>query len=352
MKIISTFFLLFIAITSFAQKKQNIYLLDDNGKIVTSKDSVTYVRVIEEPDSGSTDYNLTEYNRDNSRKRLGKVSSFSPNLIFEGPLIEFYKNGKRKQIENYVDNSLVGSAYYYYPNGKIREERNYPDIFSDALAGKKTGKSNNTKISDFQLIKDRFLPKNEPDKPSRDDYKVIQYSDSNGNAFLDANSTGRIEVGSESTDRVTGNYIYGLKDGDWKEYIIKDSITYLETFSKGKLVTGKRIGANGSLQTYDRLEILPTFKGGMNNFYKFLATKIVYPSKALASNAGGKVFLKFVVMKDGRLNDIEVIYGAGYGLDEEAVRVLSLSPKWIPGERRGAAIPIKYKVAVNFSLSQ
>ena len=68
-------------------------------------------------------------------------------------------------------------------------------------------------------------------------------------------------------------------------------------------------------------------------------------------NIQGKVFLTFVAGKDGSLTDLRVIRGIGGGCDEEALRVLKLSPKWIPGKLYGVPVRVQYTMPITFTLS-
>ncbi|MBC7565537.1 MAG: energy transducer TonB [Pedobacter sp.] len=107
------------------------------------------------------------------------------------------------------------------------------------------------------------------------------------------------------------------------------------------------------IRVYDfvSLEFQPTFPGGMNNFYAYLKENVRYPSEAKASKLEGKVFLSFVVEKDGSLMDIKVDRKLGGGTDEEAVRVLEASPKWQPGIQNGNVVRVKYNIPISFSLA-
>ncbi|MGY4383599.1 TonB family protein [Pedobacter sp. UYP24] len=100
------------------------------------------------------------------------------------------------------------------------------------------------------------------------------------------------------------------------------------------------------------LDQQPTFEGGMDNFYKYLSKTVKYPADAQKLNKQGKVFLSFVVEKDGALTDIKVERGVGFGLDEEAVRVMKASPKWIPGIQNGKKVRVKYNIPLNFTLTK
>ncbi|WEK20948.1 MAG: TonB family protein [Candidatus Pedobacter colombiensis] len=100
------------------------------------------------------------------------------------------------------------------------------------------------------------------------------------------------------------------------------------------------------------LEVQPTFPGGMDKFYKYLSKSIRYPAMAQENNIQGKVFLSFIIEKNGTLTDIKVERKLGYGTDEEAVRVLSASPKWIAGVQNGKFVRVKYNIPISFAMPQ
>ncbi len=98
------------------------------------------------------------------------------------------------------------------------------------------------------------------------------------------------------------------------------------------------------------VESMPEFKGGMQQLYTYLGNNIKYPVMAKESGIQGKVYVTFVVEKDGSITDVKVLRGIGGGCDEEAVRVVKLMPKWKPGiqagkpVKRGLVIPIKFRL--------
>ncbi|WP_348619742.1 TonB family protein [Pedobacter lusitanus] len=111
---------------------------------------------------------------------------------------------------------------------------------------------------------------------------------------------------------------------------------------------------DNSTKVYDFVSITkqPSFPGGMNKFYAYLAKSVNYPAEAKKNNVQGKVFLSFIVEMDGTLNDIRVIRGVGSGLDEEAVRILKESPKWEPGYNDNLPVRVKYNIPISFSFTK
>lgn len=93
---------------------------------------------------------------------------------------------------------------------------------------------------------------------------------------------------------------------------------------------------------------MPAFTGGEAGFQQFMRDKAQYPEKALAQGISGKVHVWFVVDDKGRIRDAQVIKGLGYGLDEEALRLVRIMPWWTPGTIRGKAVWVSYTMPVTF----
>ena len=87
------------------------------------------------------------------------------------------------------------------------------------------------------------------------------------------------------------------------------------------------------------------------NIQKWLSKHVKYPQIALENGVQGKVFVQFVVEKDGSVSNIKVVRGVDASLDKEAVRVVSVMPKWKPGKQRGEAVNVKFTVPVAFRLT-
>lgn len=96
------------------------------------------------------------------------------------------------------------------------------------------------------------------------------------------------------------------------------------------------------------VEQMPSYPGGAYALMKFLADNIKYPSTC--ENIQGKVVCTFYVEEDGSVSDINVVKSVHPQLDAEAVRVLSLMPKWIPGKRNGELTKVKYTFPITFRL--
>ena len=98
------------------------------------------------------------------------------------------------------------------------------------------------------------------------------------------------------------------------------------------------------------VEDQPEPPGGIGAFYKYVATTLRYPAQARRMGIEGKVFVQFVVDKDGSLTNVQAIKGIGAGCDEEAVRVISKAKKWKPGRQRGRAVKVRMILPITFKL--
>lgn len=99
------------------------------------------------------------------------------------------------------------------------------------------------------------------------------------------------------------------------------------------------------------VEQKPTFNGGdANDFAKWVNSRLVYPEMAKENGVEGRVVLQFTIGKDGRLQDVKVLNTPDESLAQEAVRVVSSSPKWEPGRQRDRAVKVSYTFPVIYRL--
>ena len=100
-------------------------------------------------------------------------------------------------------------------------------------------------------------------------------------------------------------------------------------------------------------ETMPSFQGGsLNDFRNWVQSKVRYPAIAQENGISGKVVLTFVIEKDGRLTNIQVLQTPDRSLSEEAIRVLQQSPKWSPGKQRNQPVRVRYTLPVEFRIQQ
>ena len=103
---------------------------------------------------------------------------------------------------------------------------------------------------------------------------------------------------------------------------------------------------------YNIVEVMPEFPGGMSQMATYLSENIKYPEEAKDKNISGRVFIEFVIEKDGSVSNVNVMRSVGGGCDDEAVRVVKAMPKWKPGLMKGKPVRVHYVLPINFKLEE
>lgn len=106
---------------------------------------------------------------------------------------------------------------------------------------------------------------------------------------------------------------------------------------------------NGEM-VFDVVEDMPKPTGGMDGWNKYLKENLRYPEKAREAGIEGTVYITFIVDKEGKLNQPEILRGIGGGADEEAIRLIKNSPLWIPGMQREQNVNVKMRLPIRFKL--
>jgi TonB family protein len=106
----------------------------------------------------------------------------------------------------------------------------------------------------------------------------------------------------------------------------------------------------GKLYDLGNVELAPEYQGGQKALNKFLGSRLRYPVRARENKVQGKVYIGFIVEKNGSLSDFKVVRGIGGGCDEEAIRVLKLSPIWKPAYANGKPVRTSYTLPITFQL--
>ena len=127
-------------------------------------------------------------------------------------------------------------------------------------------------------------------------------------------------------------------------------IGYLPVTFHNQISSKESTTLNGSKKEWAIIEQNPEFPGGNDSLFKYLGRNIRYPSKALKAEIQGRVFVSFTVSEDGSIQNPRIIKGMGYGLDEEALRVILNMPPWKPARQMNKAVPADFELPINFSL--
>jgi protein TonB len=153
-----------------------------------------------------------------------------------------------------------------------------------------------------------------------------------------------------------------LEEDPPKQEELKEAVAAVETVvgdpsaDPNELVMDENTGAGEVIgapeeendEAFLAVEEMPAFPDG--DVQVFFAKNLRYTQKALNNDVSGKVFISFIVNKDGSISEISIMKGLGYGLDEEALRVVKMMPKWLPGKQGGRAVRVKIIQPIKFSL--
>jgi TonB family protein len=309
----------FIFLFTSSGFSQVVFYLKKDGRYVNQPDSAYYTRVVNQPDSGSVLFNVTEYYKNGNRKLVGKSTVTDP-PTYETQRVTYYESGLRQNLSTFSKGHKVGNSYEYFPNGKLYRAIKFPDV-----PGEKSFESQYDIIASFDSLGVACVKDGEGNyKGYSDNFKYVEE---------------------------TGNVHNGKREGIWTGETKGIHSTFTETYKNGELISGISVNdKNESFKYTGNRGNPPAFKGGYGAFGQYLNNNIVYPIYARKNIIEGRVILTFVVEKDGKINDIKVMKSVDPVLDTEAVRVLSKSPKWIPGTIMGQPVRVVYSIPVNFAL--
>lgn len=155
---------------------------------------------------------------------------------------------------------------------------------------------------------------------------------------------GKIKVEGSKAD--LEKYI-AMFSGKWEFEVVTDSLGNTFLVEK-EIIQPKSLNTNEEI--FFVVEEMPEYPGGETALRQFMATAVKYPDDAVKKGIQGKVYVTFVVSKDGTVADAKIARGVDPSLDTEALRVVNNLPKWKPGTQKGQAVNVSYTVPINFKL--
>lgn len=144
------------------------------------------------------------------------------------------------------------------------------------------------------------------------------------------------DLGAKDNKTGVANNLSGVSPNEDPEVIIGTSLAETKQFNT----------------PYFDAEMMPEFPGGLKAMARYLKKNAVYPEKASQASIEGTVNVRLVVRADGSLSDLKVLKGLGYGCDDEALRLVSKMPRWIPGLQNGINVPVYTVIPITFKLIQ
>ncbi len=291
--------------------------LTNTGKTVKTKDSADFYRVILPPDTNVDKdlYRVFDYYNNGKLKRVATSLTGTNYLVLDGTCINFFPNGKRESYSQFKNGYPDGFVTVYYPNGKLYNTvkidvngvyKNYYDIlYSVSVQG----------VDTFNI-------------------QIVEERDSTGN-ILATKGTGHLLFFDQGFKTIIaeGDVKNNKLDGNWKG-LIADSGRFTCTFHKGELKSGIGYLFSGKQYPFTKLATSAVFSDGPGEFYTFVKRNLRYPD-AEKRKVRGIVAVGFYVETNGTISEVKIERTLVRTLDEEALRVIRLSPLWIPASRYG-----------------
>ncbi len=303
--------IVFIFVSQFARSQTNgveitdkLTYLDAQG--IPTQNDFHYIQIIKNFLSFKKEpYEVQEYYASGKiAARYSIVSNLG--LRKTGGFVSYYENGKRKSIKNYKEGKAFGPYFNFYENGKNKlAAEDIEDPKSHIIR---------VKINQFW--------------DADGEQKVVD-----GNGYFDSSFKDGFEKGEVKNS---------FKVGSWRGR--DHEVNYEEFYENGKLISGVSTNESGQSFNYTLGEVKPEPKGGMESFYKYVGGNFVCPN---VEQLQGKIYLNFVIEKDGSVTDIKVLKDIGYGSGAEAVRVLQGFKNWTAGLQRGIKVRCAYLLPIS-----
>ena len=304
--------LLLIPVLLFSQNASDKIIYRDSIGKDASKENHVFYTIIKDYYTDKDLYQIKNYYKSGVLKMEGN-SKTKDGYSREGEYVYYYENGKKKRTENYIKSRLNGSFSEWYESGNPRSKGEYIES--------EKGFSSEMKIYDFWDVDNKHKVKN-------------------GNGTYEEN-------GEPFSSK--GNLKNGFKDGEWKGINKNTGYHYDDLYKEGKFISGKSVNSEGKDRQYNSLESKPLPQKGITDFYQFIGNNFVKTKEATINKVSGKVVVQFVIERDGKIVEPKILKSLGYGLDEEAKRVILLYENWIPGQQRGVPVRVLYTIPISVS---
>lgn len=105
-----------------------------------------------------------------------------------------------------------------------------------------------------------------------------------------------------------------------------------------------------TINVYDCVEQMPSFPGGSQKLKEFIEENLRYPKELEETCVQGRVIVRFIVERNGKLSNVKVVKSVHPALDKEALRIVKLMPRWIPGRQNGITVRVKFYIPIIFRL--
>lgn len=286
-----------------------------------------------------------------------------------GKSIGYHENGKLASEVEYVDGKMSGIRKSYYDNGLLKSVINYRNGKFD---GDYKMYSKNGELW-YVLTYTDGIPFNLDIKTDDTDSLFVGGDLKNGSGWFltykkqnegkslsllrtykDGKLNGKIEGYNYKNElSFRGQYLKGYMVGMWtfdlNDPAKRKDVTY--TFADSMITDTTKISFTRSISYVENAEEMPLFgNASSNEFRYFISAALKYPPQAQKQGVNGKIYTDFIIDDTGELRDIKIAEGTNVYLEAEALRVLNLSPYWVPGFQDQIPVRVHFTFPIIFKL--
>jgi TonB family protein len=290
-RVITANIILAIAIGCYSQLIRDTVYFDRNWR-QSNIENARYYRVISNDTSGEIQFTVKDYYISGHIQMAGTYRSINPDFK-TGGFRYWYENGQLQIKCNFLNNRLNGEYLEFYENGRPKISRRYVNGLID-------GTEKTWSLSGFIA-------------------KVVEYK-------------------------------LGARHGKFLTYYDNGQLIRKDIYKNDEFIKGRCFTREGKDTAYFKYFIMPGFQGGIEGFKKFILEGIRYPEEARENNEEARVYLNFTVDKQGNVIKARIVKADKDYFNEEVMRVISLSPKWIPGRKDGKIINVSITIPIIFKI--
>jgi antitoxin component YwqK of YwqJK toxin-antitoxin module len=273
----------------------------------TTSENYKYYRIVKDYYSDKDLYTIKDYYKSGVLQMEG-TSKTRDVMSKEGEFVFYYENGNKKALTTFIKSRPNGKCSQWYENGNKKLEGEYV----------------------------------EDEKTFVGELKVFQ--------FWNAENVQTVFDGNGDYDEISdfffasGKIKEGFKDGIWEGYDKKLGYTFSEEYENKKFKYGISIDSTKISRKYKIVELRPEPKNGISDFYKHVAKNFRVPE---VRGLQGKIYITFVIDKDGQVVEPKILKSIGYGTDEQAIKVVTSYKNFVPGEIRGIKMRCAYSLPIS-----
>lgn len=309
------------------KKDKKIYL--DSLKRETKETGHHFYRIIKDYRLDQKEYQVSTYYKSGKLEEEKTIAYKEDHQGSSGTITQFYENGNQKHlfIPYNTNDSIQSRTIDYFEDG----------IKSSELVATHKGKKA-TLYEYYPNGKQKMIKALDYEYPNTLLFsKTLEFWDKDGNKTI-TNGNGKY-IYDDQDKSITGEIKDGKKVNIWIEFDKKTERTNTIHYNEqGYFLKGETVFKSGEKRSFSEYEAKPIPKKGYQHFSEYMSKNFNPTLEAFKNKVSGKIILEFVVEKDGSITEIKLIKGLGFGLDEEAIRLLDSYEDWYPCLIQGEAV--------------